>query len=114
MQICFYRTVPIPPLESRVADAFGNPEGATIENVPPQESEVANNAIGETVDPVPPSKKSKHVAFVWKDGLAHFLIDRWGEEALFSAKDPHYHAKNKRTLALDRLLTAIDESDHNH
>ena len=40
--------------------------------------------------------------------MVYFIIDKWQDEpVLYNVKDTHYHDKNKRSLALERIWDAM-------
>ena len=59
--------------------------------------------------PAPPEntkrkKKKEKEIFNWRDDLVYYLINKWQEEPiLYNVKDPAYHDKGKRNLALERI-----------
>ena len=54
------------------------------------------------------SKKKKVEPFVWKEDMVYYLINKWqGEPVLYNIKDPEYHDKNKRSVALERIWDSM-------
>ena len=61
-----------------------------------------------TTTAIPKKNKKEKDIFNWRDDVVYYLINKWQEEpVLYNVKNPEYHDKSKRNLALEWIWDGI-------